>query len=137
MSAFIVSEKHINTLVTWASKNGIVCKGCPVKGHEQGFATMLYRQNVRSVNYRYNEDTPFYGIRYEPTKVEAIKENLQIVKACNCYDYQACETDNYDKTLAALLVEKIRHFAARLDGLTEIEAYALVRQHPELEWVID
>jgi len=32
----------------------------------------------------------------------------QILKACNCYDYQACETDDYYGTKAAKFVNAVR-----------------------------
>lgn len=141
MSAFIVCNKHINTLVTWASENGIAYKGCPVKGHEQGFATALYRQNVRSVNYRYNEDTPFYGIRYEPEHLDSFyydnerHELAQIVKACNCYDYQACETDNYFDTPSREIIATIRDDALRTLRMTKEQVYN--RYNDVCEWTID
>jgi hypothetical protein len=35
----------------------------------------------------------------------------QIVKACDCYDYQACETNDYDQSEAAALVDRVREEA--------------------------
>ena len=81
MSAFVLRQNHINTLVTWASVQGIEIDGCKVKGHEQGFATNLHRQNVRSVNFRYGDDTPFVQMRFEPVAVTYRNPLVQVVKA--------------------------------------------------------
>lgn len=146
MSAFIVSDKHINTIVTWASMNWIGVshldgngekKVFTSRGHEQAFATALMRQNVRSVNFRYNENTD-QRIRFEFTPIDMTGTEmlLQIFMACRCYQYQACETDNYDDTLAAQFISNIMHFALTHLGMTESQARDRVNDFDSIEWEI-
>lgn len=81
---------------------------------------MLWEENARSVN-----------ARYEPTLAAELVGNVvplprrwlpsyarltpvEVLKACACYDYQACETDDYRDTVAFALVELIRGHAISL-----------------------
>lgn len=146
MSAFIVSDKHINTIVTWASMNWIGVshldgngekKVFTSRGHEQAFATALMRQNVRSVNFRYNENTD-QRIRFEFTPIEmtGTKMLLQVFMACKCYRYQSCETDNYDDTLAAQFIETITRFVLRNLGCDEASAWKMTELASGIKWAI-
>ncbi len=144
MSAFILDQKHINALVTWASVTGIEVKGCKVIDHEQGFVTMLHRQNVRSVNYRYDEHTEYYGYKWEPVFVGlhlSKRELLQIIMACKCYRYQSCETDDYETTLAHQMIEDMIDHATWLLGMTKSEVDSELDWYRcngnELLWAID
>ena len=47
----------------------------------------------------------------------------QIVKTCNCYDYQACETDDYDASEAAQLVHGVRNTALEAAGKPDGKLY--------------
>ena len=149
MSAFIVSEKHINTLVTWAAENGIEYKGCAVKGHEQGFVSMLLRENIRSVNYRYGEslkpsDFNIGGVniyRFQPAPLDPAEYDddkhqlAQIVKACNGYDYQACETDDYFGTPTGVFVATMRDECLRRLRMTRNQVHD--RYNDTTEWHIN
>lgn len=42
---------------------------------------------------------------------------MQVLKACDCFDYQACEVADYRATPAAALVDEIRaDWVSRLPG---------------------
>jgi hypothetical protein len=43
-----------------------------------------------------------------------------IIKACDCYDYQACETDDYEQSIAHAIVSEIR--AKAVHSFLEYEA---------------
>lgn len=136
MSAFVLRQNHINTLVTWASVQGIEIDGCKVKGHEQGFATNLHRQNVRSVNFRYGDNEPFDRIRFEPVAVTYRNPLVQVVKAAQCYIYQTCETDDWESRIAIRLVMAIRDLALAMLGWDVKHIY----DHPDYsmaDWAID
>lgn len=137
MSAFIVSDKHINTIVTWASMNWIGVDKFNSRGHEQAWATTLMRQNVRSVNYRYGENTD-QRIRFEFTPIDMTGTEmlLQIFMACRCYRYQSCETDNYEDTLAGKFISNIMRFALTHLGMTESQARDRVNDFDSIEWEI-
>lgn len=104
MSAFIVSDNHINTLATLA---GLYVTGTDPKAAAQ----LLYKANVDSVNHRYDDNEPTEYNRYKPANVDL--SPAQIIKACNCFDYQACELDDYESGAAAKLVDKVRAHAIR------------------------
>jgi hypothetical protein len=74
-------------------------------------ANILYRANVDSVNYRYREHEPIFNFKYKTAGVYA--KPIEIIKACDCFDYQACEVPNYDETPAAKLIDSIRREAIR------------------------
>ena len=129
MSAFIVSNKHINTLVTFAGRRNIVAyHGNPTKsiataGNEQAAAELLLAENTRSVNCRYKLDKAATPIHFE--FVDGV-DAVGILKACNCLDYQSCETEDWESTAAFALLQAIRTKA-----VTELPGYA------RASWTID
>lgn len=114
MSAFILLEKHINTLITsalFASRYGYnfgVVHNNQYKTYHFNdtdiLGQILVNQNYKSVNYRYDENEIPYKYHFKYTEAEAI----QILKACDCYDYQSCETEDYYSTEACAIIERIR-----------------------------
>lgn len=131
MSAFILNEYHLRTMVEYALAQRVNAyhKGKWYRSSDPGaadlFLTVLYRQNVRSVDARYQEGNEVESLRYRPTGRPAVSA-VQMIKACNCYDYQACETDDYYETLAYAISDAIRAAAGRL-----------VPGYEEASWVID
>jgi len=113
MSAFVVSTIHIDTIVSAAidlelfaarTDHGTLERVC----HDTAtaFGKMLLAENVRSVVYRYRligsteafdyaELVETYEFRYRPCVQAGVA-----AKALDCFDYQSCETDNYEKSLA-------------------------------------
>lgn len=119
MSAWICSDKHINAMVTFAAKHDITVYVTQKDGNRTPFyvrqncqtsAEILKAENVRSVNYRYSETTVLPPIRYTPTNGYTA---VQIIKACHCYDYQACETPDYEQTIAKQICDSIESEAVR------------------------
>lgn len=126
MSAFILSSKHINTMVNYLAHHSRYHGGDIRVFHagewhefcaeEAGF--ILAAQNVASVDYRYseaNECDYHYGYTTE-------RDPLIILKACACYDCQSCETPNYYETMACALCDLIRH--AAIDSLPGYDSAA-------------
>lgn len=115
MSAWLCSEYHINTIVN------------AVGGNQKDFE-MLVKENLRSLASRYpgrdflvewQNDAKTFKFR----KSAPLVPMTQLVKACNCFDYQACETDDYYGTAAAKFVEKVRAHALANGGKTEGAEY--------------
>lgn len=88
---------------------------------------LLHAENVRSVRYRYPDapESELPGMHDEsgallpPGDFWPVHniDPVLVLKACDCYDYQACETPDYDETPAAALVRAIRRAAiAELPG---------------------
>jgi hypothetical protein len=94
----------------------------PILGHKQEVGQILVDQNFRSVNYHYEEDYPVREYVADPPAVTL--SPVAILKACDCYDYQACETPDYWETEAFAIVRAIRNRAIRLlPGYDEAEAW--------------
>ena len=123
MSAFIVSDKHINTLVTFAGRRNVVAyfgnplRSWVVAGNEQATAEMLLAENNRSVNDRYKSDEPLTPIKFEFTDdLNAIS----ILKAGDCLAYQSCEPLDWEQTTAFAVIKAIRSRAVQeLPGYDE------------------
>ena len=125
MSAFIVTDTHINAIVTWASYSQIkFTYGSPgwdatYEAHrdEQATTELLYAANVLSVSYRYKLDDPVGDITYKPT---GLFRPIEIIKLCNSLDYQSCEHPGWGDSLAKRLLDEIRRVAiTKLPGYEE------------------
>lgn len=123
MSAFIVSDHHLNVLVSWAaSRHGSDAVAYYWQGQRrdvrqdpQRIACVLYAENVRSVNARYNEHTSPNGFHYVPQSLGYLKITpVQIIKACHCYEYQACETKDWEESEAFAIIQGIKNSAIRM-----------------------
>lgn len=130
MSAFLCSEKHINTLVSYGVQQDISVyipgssgQKCwqAIRKDPDLIAGILTTANVESVNYRYDEDTVLAPVKYESVST-AFLSPIQIVKLCDCFDYQACEVDDYEDSPAASITRTIRNNAiSRIPGYDEAE----------------
>jgi hypothetical protein len=138
MSAYIVGHDHIDALLTFATRRdrfGPVSY-LPASGNRVEITSynateigrILLTENERSVRHRYpgdapgdlpgtsGEDAARYSFRpWQPQSPPAVA----ILKGCDCFDYQACETDDYDTSLAARIIEAIRKRA--IHRLTDYE----------------
>lgn len=121
MSAYLVDKKHVAYLVNCAisfriadsrGKFNFYHKGKWIEvnyDNKEEIATMLLRENVKSINYRYNERkrTPkvtrkdFNGFLTLPF------DALQLIRSCKCYNYQACEHDGYEKSQAKSFIKAL------------------------------
>lgn len=92
MSAFICTDTHIATVADHVFTDA---------GAAQVFANKLKRENILSVNHRYNEHTPV-----EPVDMtQSAKDKYSPTDVCcllACLDYQSCEHPDYDPTLILL-----------------------------------
>lgn len=116
MSAFIVSDKHIKTIIIkagYTDENTILDK-----------ANTLMAENVRSVDYRYNEKNPFFPVRSALSDpIDGLKVSVvQALKLCDCLEYQSCETPDYYQTEAYSLLNDLRKLLIHsLDGYEEAD----------------
>lgn len=152
MSAFICSQEHIKRLAVFASMNqngrinvdpryldlGQVNPAAVERLKNADLATfyanVLYLENVRSVQHRYPEDTweTLPGPISKPLHCTVSNEEfyrhsdkinaVELLKLCNCIEYQSCETDDYKSSIAWRVLEAIRDAAVRrLPGYEEAE----------------
>lgn len=123
MSAYICSPEHIGMLAAYAARTTCIIpewrlpnKTNQVEHFAQEVAKKLVRENIRSVAYLYPNDTD--GARPGPQMSDANIEKaaalyalhfvtekislpaLHIIKMCECYEYQCCETKDWDSIKA-------------------------------------
>lgn len=113
MSAYIVSNATISLIAQAFNDYGVTFKaenydptacyigGCSAfidsEALTRNIGQALLEQNYKSVNYRYGEDEP--TPMFEPEDVSEHIANLGTIMGCiNCYNYQACETEDYDES---------------------------------------
>ena len=113
MSAFVCSDKHLSAIVRWASINNLA-----VAGLEQEAVELLHAENVKSVNYHYQKDEPAEGGVY--LIQDPVLSAVEVIKACDCLDYQSCEHSTWRESEACKLLERIKGNAiSRLPGYDE------------------
>ena len=116
MSAFIVPDYQINALVSYGVKREAQFYTKNVGWERfntdtaQVMAALLYRANVCSVNSRYGERTRTNGFLYQPVNVSGLTA-ADIVKACDCLDYQSCEVNTWERSRARRALQAIREEA--------------------------
>lgn len=129
MSAFVVSDYHINVIVSWAERmhgNDAVTyywngRSRDVRQDAKRIASVLYAENVRSVNTRYEGCDSPNGFRYKRIAYLNITP-VQIIKACHCLTYQSCETRDWPETEAFAVLGAITQRAIRMmDGYDEAD----------------
>lgn len=121
MSAFVVSDFHINALVSWAEQQmgiGAVSyfwqgRGRYVREDAARVASVLFAENVRSVNTRYGEHESAHGFVYRPAAAVGLRalSPVQVIKACHCLAYQSNETDDWEATEAKAILDAIERAA--------------------------
>ena len=121
MSCYIVTDKHISAIIGYACRENIrldgrAGEGCIyAPGMEQEASALLHAANVRSVNTRYNKDSPEDGIVFDTAapKLSAI----DVIKACDGLAYQCDEWTSFDGSNADKLLKVIqRHAVRKLPG---------------------
>lgn len=128
MSAFVVSKLHIDGLIKagleltrpserlrWHWDNPGRSAWLDVETADR-VGQMLWDENLRSVNYRYTEQTevPTYTYERLPGLV-TVQQHLPVVfKMLHCYEYQSCEAPDWRKTQAYAFV---RSFTDRLTSM--------------------
>jgi hypothetical protein len=92
MSAYICSDKQFATIAKALFSSPT---------HQQHFANHLKKENIKSVNHRYNENTRFRKVNLDAATPEEVARYMghDILRLLDCVDYQSCEDyTNYDDT---------------------------------------
>lgn len=113
MSAFIVSKRHIDALVTPLYKTMDMA-------NEVG--QLLWEQNHRSVNHRYNKQTqtpkydfvPCHG-RTNASGEQSDLSALDYLKLLDSFEYQSCEV-KFDSEVSYYCHRLRKHLVSQLDG---------------------
>jgi len=117
MSAWMVSKQHIDAMVTvylglqdtrYASFNHIDPQKC---------GQTLVTQNVRSLEARYGKgDDIIPAWAYRPYQYRPSVQPFSLAQALQniaCYEYQACETEDWQRTSAFYLCQSMTFLIAR------------------------
>jgi hypothetical protein len=120
----MVSDLHLNAIVTYASNNRVSLvinnKLVDVRYNEQHIIGILETANKESLHVRYGDDDVTTGIKYKIT--DKYQSPMQIIKLCNCFNYQAGEVDSYEHTPASAIIDAIIHAAIHnLPGYGDLE----------------
>ena len=121
MSAFLVNDRHIDALLTWAINTpdyGAPRKldGMTVYDQPDLLGQILVDANYRSLSARYGDnDQPHeYKFRRYPRTLSPV----EVIKACDCLIYQCCEFEEWPTTKAYRMVQDMREGAINsLDGM--------------------
>jgi hypothetical protein len=148
MSAYFVSDAHINVMLTFALQNRILLPDpdaphVSLDLHGGDHATRIGRalllQNARSLFARYCtriEMVPELARHEFHAKAYVFRPDIRlrslgsllpvaIIKASHCFDYQACESTDYETTSAAKIMLALR------DGATHY-----LPHYAEVPWSI-
>lgn len=115
MSAFVVPKEHVAALIKWFMRSREYQwefdRG--TEHWETQKAAMLYAENVRSVNHRYQNETPEEPIAFTWSEIDRAPKLLpvQVIKACQCLEYQSCETEDWKETPSKKLLDRIKNAA--------------------------
>lgn len=128
MSAFVVSQKHIEYLVGAAWRYGSIDRGAP--DVVEYTAAMLDRENRVSVAHRYPTAEILPGAAevaaqwaevarttFDVVAVSRRIDPVTLLKQLACYEYQSCEHPQWEASKAHALCQRIRGAAiASLPG---------------------
>lgn len=120
MSAFVVSQEHIAALVVQERDWYWYWNGEAHRDNRQQIGQMLWDENHRSVNYRYQEETP--NRLYLHDRVEEPLSAVARLKLLNCYEYQTCEHPEWESSKAYAYCQALRdHLINELPGYDSAE----------------
>lgn len=135
MSAFIQSNEHIDVLVSyftseihgnglWTKVGGDWCYLTPEKAYK--VAEMLHKENLKSVNHRYNESEPMsYEFTYYPDMTQAYSP-AEIAKAIDGLEYQSCEHEGWDSSEAKATLGRMRkQLLTKMRGYEEASTWSI------------
>lgn len=119
MSAFLVSDNHINFIVNFANRGFATYRtlsGGASLDDPQGLGRILHQANIDSVNYRYahHEQLPASEWQWNPraTYDDKVKSDLvTFIKALDCLEYQSCECDDWKESVACKAIDTLRSIA--------------------------
>ena len=160
MSAYICNPEHIGILAAYAAVNDCAVYEWRMSDNiltAQNVAKGLALENIRSVAHRYPDDKD--GQRPGPNLKDAdiveacqiyaghfakrmggvivmaedVLEPVQVLKLVRSLDYQSCETDDWEMTLAAQQLRWIMSDAiSHLDGYEDAD-WSFTGSLPEIE----
>jgi hypothetical protein len=116
MSAHMVSDNHIHALVNFALLNNLDYRANGrfvriTRESAEEIGQILIDQNYRSVHHRYLDRAEQHFGKpptYKFKVVRLLPDAVALLKLCVCYAYQACETDDWESSIAADIIMRIK-----------------------------
>lgn len=132
MSAFIVSDKLLNVILTMAvvKKASYYWKPNNMRvdisrKNASEIGQKLLDENFRSVNTRYRENDKAARFAYRAVRSDEFSA-VDVLKAISCLDYQSCETDDWSESEAWAILDGIKDCMIRnLPGYDESRGWSL------------
>ncbi len=139
MSAYVVDEKHISTLIL--NYSNLFHKRID-KDKQIELAGKLAWGNIDSVNYRYQEFKPNDAIQYVMNVKNLIEKNnydqyisyeklemQELINMVRCLDYQSCEIPNYRSSEVSKILDEM------IDAFTFVMLEDYKRDNPnKIRW---
>jgi hypothetical protein len=132
MSAFLVSEAHIDVLIDAAKQFagrgsdrlrwywGNQWRELVPGENETAVGRMLLAENARSVGHRYREAQSPAALTYTYRRSGRLDYTIaEANKTVACYNYQTCEPDDYEKTEAFAFVQALKDALLRSVGMPD------------------
>lgn len=122
MSAYLVDHATINAIVAYAlarfqgSRQAVTLADDRILfiRDADAIGDVLWKENNRSVNYRYDESTPAPAFRFDPGRAIPVANPGAFCKLLACLEYQSCETPDWERTAAYRLIARLRELACEL-----------------------
>jgi hypothetical protein len=134
MSAFMVEDKTINTIVNWLTREHFYFSEIPYKlrglgfemavsGWAEALGQAMFQLNIKAVDARYGqgEAAKFRELNYRYQVTEPVPL-VQVVKSLRCWLYQCCEGDVPETGLYQLFDDDIRLYLLN-KIITELPEY--------------
>ncbi len=100
MSAYLCDDAHISALAGYAAHAR--------RDNVATIAACLRRENERSLETRYGDkDFPPFRLDAHAAESAKLAPALQVLKAAQCYAYQACEHEGWEASPAKRIVDAI------------------------------
>ena len=110
MSAYVCDEKHWSSLCNHIDQNmNDYCYGALYEKTPEQIINILKMENVKSVNYRYNENTPF--VPFDKGIVPTQLTTADFISALGCVHYQSCNSQDYYKSEAYIINLSLQNIA--------------------------
>lgn len=145
MSCWMVEDEHINVLLCEglrpSTPGGPLRWSAPDTNEIYGYrpesltretadrvGQMLLDQNRASVNSRYDEDkAPAVYVYARPRFVDW--QLAEVFKAIGCYEYQACETPDWEQSEAFRFCRALeQRTISRLPGFSDADTWGITRE---------
>ena len=135
MSSFLVSNKHINYIVSYALAMDFVS----TQEEAQKLGEKFLRANLKSIKARYSDcNVKLKELNYKFEKFRVTEIGcLAVRKLMACLDYQSCDYEGWDKSSANAFLKKLSKDLEKGFERIYIVPYDKVPEYEKALWSID